>query len=154
MSAMAEIDPIQRIADTDDILRLPFDRRVMTHLALLLVATVAVETGLTRAKRAPVHVGGVTTHALILLVSGYNSRRVRREIVGEWSERRAQARDQLRMRGELQFAREMQLSMLPESPPSLPWIDVAGISIPATESGGRPSPFLGGEEFRSSKFEF
>ena len=40
------------------------------------------------------------------------------------------------MRGELQFAREVQLSMLPEAPPSLAWVDIAGISIPATEVGG------------------
>jgi sigma-B regulation protein RsbU (phosphoserine phosphatase) len=40
------------------------------------------------------------------------------------------------MRDELQYAREIQLSMLPDAPPSLDWVDVAGISIPATEVGG------------------
>ena len=69
-------------------------------------------------------------------MSGFNCRRLRREIIREWSERRGQAREQLRMRGELQFAREVQLSMLPEAPPSLAWVDIAGISIPATEVGG------------------
>ncbi len=40
------------------------------------------------------------------------------------------------MRDELHYAREVQLSMLPEAPPHLDWIDLAGLSLPATEVGG------------------
>src|SRR5213078_96198 len=64
------------------------------------------------------------------------SRRLRRQIVADWSERRAHAQEQLRMRDELQYARALQLSMLPEGPPALEWVDLAGVSMPASEVGG------------------
>lgn len=64
------------------------------------------------------------------------SYRLGREISGDWKERRLQAREQLRMRDELQYARQLQVSMLPECAPSLAWVDVAGASVPATEVGG------------------
>jgi sigma-B regulation protein RsbU (phosphoserine phosphatase) len=56
--------------------------------------------------------------------------------VSEWSSRRTQAREQIRMRDELRYARELQLSMLPECAPSLDWADICSVSIPATEVGG------------------
>lgn len=71
-----------------------------------------------------------------LAVELFMSRRLRKEIVGDWSERRKHAREQLRMRDELQYARAIQLSMLPEAPPKLEWVDLAGVSMPATEVGG------------------
>ena len=40
------------------------------------------------------------------------------------------------MREELHDARKIQLSMLPRKDPKIPWLDVAGISIPASEVGG------------------
>jgi sigma-B regulation protein RsbU (phosphoserine phosphatase) len=40
------------------------------------------------------------------------------------------------MRDELRYARELQLSMLPDAPPPVEWADIAAISIPATEVGG------------------
>jgi hypothetical protein len=64
------------------------------------------------------------------------SRRLKRTTIAEWRVRRADARERLRIRDELQFAREVQVSMLPEAPPVLDWADVAGVSIPATEVGG------------------
>ena len=78
----------------------------------------------------------VVINVLTLLTEGFFSRRLRKEIVLEWSERRGHAREQLRMRDELQYARELQLSMLPERPPSLEWADICGVSIPAKEVGG------------------
>jgi serine phosphatase RsbU (regulator of sigma subunit) len=62
--------------------------------------------------------------------------RMKREIAGDWRIRRSQAREQLRMRDELQYARQLQLSMLPDCAPKLDWIDIAGASVPATEVGG------------------
>jgi hypothetical protein len=44
--------------------------------------------------------------------------------------------EEARMRSELAAARQIQLSMLPDAAPSLPWIDLAGASLPATEVGG------------------
>jgi len=57
-------------------------------------------------------------------------------VVSEWTSRRTQAREQVRMRDELRYARELQLSMLPEGAPELAWADISSISIPATEVGG------------------
>jgi len=64
------------------------------------------------------------------------SRRMASEITADFSSRRGHAREQLRMRDELRYAREIQLSMLPDSAPELDWIDVAAISLPASEVGG------------------
>jgi serine phosphatase RsbU (regulator of sigma subunit) len=75
-------------------------------------------------------------NALLLGVSLWYSRRARRQIVSDWTERRASAREQIRMRDELQYAREIQMAMLPEGAPQLDWVDVAGVSMPATEVGG------------------
>ncbi|MFZ2493290.1 MAG: PP2C family protein-serine/threonine phosphatase [Thermoanaerobaculia bacterium] len=64
------------------------------------------------------------------------SRSLRKETVALWTDRRLQARDQIRMRDELQYARELQMSMLPDCAPTIEWLDWCGISIPATEVGG------------------
>jgi serine phosphatase RsbU (regulator of sigma subunit) len=72
--------------------------------------------------------------AAVLQIAG--TRRVRREIVELWREPLANAREQVRMRDELHYARQLQLSMLPESPPQLDWIELAAVSIPAAEVGG------------------
>jgi serine phosphatase RsbU (regulator of sigma subunit) len=64
------------------------------------------------------------------------SRRRRREILGQWQQARERSREQLRMRQELDAAREIQLSMLPLESPRLDWLDVASLSLPATEVGG------------------
>jgi serine phosphatase RsbU (regulator of sigma subunit) len=71
-----------------------------------------------------------------LAIEGFTSYRMRKEIVADWRERRRHAQEQLRMREELHYAREIQLSMLPAEPPALDWIDLAGVSLPATEVGG------------------
>ncbi|HXH40610.1 MAG TPA: SpoIIE family protein phosphatase, partial [Thermoanaerobaculia bacterium] len=75
-------------------------------------------------------------HVFCFGVGALTSRGVRRTAVEEGVQRRTEAREQLRIRDELRFAREVQISMLPEAPPQLPWADVAGISLPATEVGG------------------
>ena len=40
------------------------------------------------------------------------------------------------MREEFDTARRIQLSMLPQGPPNVSWIEVAAASLPATEVGG------------------
>jgi sigma-B regulation protein RsbU (phosphoserine phosphatase) len=40
------------------------------------------------------------------------------------------------MRDELADARKIQLSMLPDAPPAVPWIDLSALSLPASEVGG------------------
>lgn len=64
------------------------------------------------------------------------SRRARLGFLAQWRTARGEAAEQIRIRDELGFARELQLSMLPREAPPLPWIEAAAISIPATEVGG------------------
>ena len=54
----------------------------------------------------------------------------------ESSERVRLAREQERLAGELRIAHEMQARMLPQSPPQVPGLDVAGFSDPCREVGG------------------
>jgi serine phosphatase RsbU (regulator of sigma subunit) len=75
-------------------------------------------------------------NTMALTIELIAARRLRRQVIADWSERRSAAQEQLRMRDELQYARAIQISMLPEAPPQLDWVDLAGVSIPATEVGG------------------
>ena len=118
-------------------LRMPFARRVIAHATMIGLIVVATETSpVALRSRFERYFPLVASHGFALLAGGFISRRSRRRVVDHWRERRTAAVEQLRMRDELRFAREVQLSMLPEAPPSLPWIDIAGTSIPATEVGG------------------
>ncbi|HEX9985541.1 MAG TPA: PP2C family protein-serine/threonine phosphatase [Thermoanaerobaculia bacterium] len=80
--------------------------------------------------------GSAAMNLAVLAVVLFFSRRLRREIVNDWTDRRRHAREQIRMRDELRYARELQISMLPEAAPDLAWVDLAGVSLPATEVGG------------------
>lgn len=62
--------------------------------------------------------------------------RFRRRFLREWRAVRARYTETRRMRQELEFAREIQLSMLPAAPPEIDWLDLATISLPASEVGG------------------
>jgi serine phosphatase RsbU (regulator of sigma subunit) len=116
---------------------MPFARRLAVHAIFILLLIVAIEIGPGRLQgRAEFYAPAISSTIFALLLGGFVSRRARKSIVAEWSERHAQAIEQLRMRDELEFARKVQLSMLPEGPPPLPWLDIAASSIPATEVGG------------------
>lgn len=54
-----------------------------------------------------------------------------------WRREHSRAKERARMREEIDTARRIQVSMLPQAPPSdLRWLDVAAASLPATEVGG------------------
>ncbi|HEV7921478.1 MAG TPA: PP2C family protein-serine/threonine phosphatase [Thermoanaerobaculia bacterium] len=79
-------------------------------------------------------VGGVGGFSLVVsLILSYSARR---GFLRTFVDDQRRAREEVRMRGELALAREVQLSMLPLSAPQLDWVDLAGVSIPATEVGG------------------
>jgi hypothetical protein len=86
--------------------------------------------------RVPSLIAVGVINGITLGVELFAARRLRRQITVDWSERRRSAQEQLRMRDELRYARAIQLSMLPEAPPQLEWVDLAGVSVPATEVGG------------------
>ncbi|HKO59442.1 MAG TPA: PP2C family protein-serine/threonine phosphatase [Thermoanaerobaculia bacterium] len=79
-------------------------------------------------------IGG--TGGLMLVVSLILSWSARRGFLRTFVDDQRRAREEVRMRGELALAREVQLSMLPQSAPHLDWVDLAGVSLPATEVGG------------------
>ncbi len=64
------------------------------------------------------------------------TRRLRRRFLDTWRREHRRHRESSRMREEIDDARKIQLSMLPRKDPKIPWLDVAGISIPASEVGG------------------
>lgn len=74
--------------------------------------------------------------ALLTLAAGALGRRERRRFVKGWRREGPRERERVRMRDELTDARKIQLSMLPTTAPDLPWLDLASVSLPATEVGG------------------
>ncbi|HYM62646.1 MAG TPA: PP2C family protein-serine/threonine phosphatase [Thermoanaerobaculia bacterium] len=77
-----------------------------------------------------------TNHSIALTINLVRNWRFRKRFVVQWRVASAQAREELRIRGELQTARELQLSMLPAGSPDIRGLDVAALSLPATEVGG------------------
>jgi serine phosphatase RsbU (regulator of sigma subunit) len=60
----------------------------------------------------------------------------KRRFLAVWRREHSRARERLRMREEIEYARKIQLSMLPQAPPDIPWLDLSAASLPATEVGG------------------
>lgn len=60
----------------------------------------------------------------------------RREFVAQWRRETLLDRERERMREEIEDARQIQLSMLPRAIPQRRWLDVSGVSMPASEVGG------------------
>jgi sigma-B regulation protein RsbU (phosphoserine phosphatase) len=78
----------------------------------------------------------LTSNICVLIISLVSARRFKRDFLAQWRTEHESAVDRARMRDELHYARDLQLSMLPSAPPSLPWLDIAAVSLPATEVGG------------------
>jgi serine phosphatase RsbU (regulator of sigma subunit) len=109
---------------------------VLLHGYLLGVGLFMTLIGSERGREVPIYVVMILFNAMALAFELLMSRRMRREVVSEWTSRRTQAREQVRMRDELRYARELQMSMLPEHAPAIDWADICSISVPATEVGG------------------
>lgn len=109
---------------------------VLLHGYLLAGGLLMTLMGGTKAREIPILVSMIVMNAIALGIELYTSRRMRRDVVTDWTARRTQAREQVRMRDELRYARELQLSMLPECAPKLEWADICSVSVPATEVGG------------------
>jgi serine phosphatase RsbU (regulator of sigma subunit) len=67
----------------------------------------------------------------------------KRRFLTVWRREHARSRERLRMREEIEYARKIQLSMLPQAPPEMGWIELAGASLPATEVGGDYYDYFG-----------
>lgn len=81
-------------------------------------------------------VGQTAVSLIVLWWSGRLTRRLKATFLVTWRREHRRHRERRRMRGELDDARKIQLSMLPQRDPRISWLDIAGISIPASEVGG------------------
>ncbi len=78
------------------------------------------------------------------------TRRLRLGFLDTWRREHRRYRERSRMREELDDARKIQLSMLPRKDPQISWLDVAGISIPASEVGGDYFDYFAAGESRQA----
>lgn len=76
------------------------------------------------------------TVALCWYVNQVSSRRDATEYLHRYRVAASRNRERLRMRRELDSARQMQLSMLPRESPRIDGLDIAAVSLPAAEVGG------------------
>ncbi len=95
----------------------------------------------TLAEVRPWHFGGfeaITTSVVVLCLAaalGLTRRDKLTFLVG-YRRESSRHRERQRMREEIDQARRVQLSMLPQKAPDLAWLEVAAASLPATEVGG------------------
>jgi serine phosphatase RsbU (regulator of sigma subunit) len=80
--------------------------------------------------------GASITTVLALTVAVAITAQRRRVFLADWRRQVTRNRDRLRMREEIEYARKIQLGMLPQAAPEVGWIEFAGASLPATEVGG------------------
>lgn len=126
------------------LLVLAFRLRGVEYAALLAVMwAVSVwlwTTKLTGLWGAPRGLGGVLwptlATALYLSVAISLAKSRRQAFLGEWRREMSLDRERSRIRSEIEDARQIQLSMLPRTTPQLPWLDIASVSLPASEVGG------------------
>ncbi len=80
---------------------------------------------------------GPSVFALCALIASVVWTRIsKKRFLGEWRREHHRARERLRMREEIDTARRVQTSMLPQAPPAVEWLEFAAASLPATEVGG------------------
>lgn len=120
-----------------------FRLRASEHLMLFAAywVTAVFPLGWVGVRRAsPVDQDGlvaISILAVICLVTSLGVTQLdRKRFLGVWRKESSRHRERLRMREEIDYARKIQLSMLPQSAPQLDWMDLAAASLPATEVGG------------------
>jgi sigma-B regulation protein RsbU (phosphoserine phosphatase) len=87
-------------------------------------------------ERTGIDPGKSVAAVLLLAVSLALTRIQKRRFLAEWRREHVRVRERLRMREEIEYARRIQLSMLPQGPPKVDWLELAAASMPATEVGG------------------
>ncbi|HEX2222882.1 MAG TPA: PP2C family protein-serine/threonine phosphatase [Thermoanaerobaculia bacterium] len=124
------------------ILLIWFRMRPTEHIGLYfttwLVATLPpgwLGLGEAAAQPEAVWVIAVTCGIFLLAALGLSALE-KRQFLPQWRREHARQRDRLRMVEEVEYARRIQLSMLPQKAPDLDWLELAAVSLPATEVGG------------------
>ncbi|HEY7214625.1 MAG TPA: PP2C family protein-serine/threonine phosphatase, partial [Thermoanaerobaculia bacterium] len=77
----------------------------------------------------------IVTFICLVAAAGF-TQLSRRRFLAVWRRESSRHRERLRMREEIEYARKIQLSMLPQGGPEVDWLDFAAASLPATEVGG------------------
>lgn len=110
---------------------------LFTALYAVVVLRLVGEAVITR-EPAPLEglLGFLLIYLVCLAASWVATRRMADRLRTRWRAEEGRNRDRLRMKRELEYAREIQLSMLPRSAPRIPGLEVAALSLPATEVGG------------------
>lgn len=81
--------------------------------------------------------GAVSAFVVVCLAAALGlTRREKGNFLVGYRRESARHRERQRMREEIDQARRVQLSMLPQRAPDLPWLEVAAASLPAAEVGG------------------
>jgi serine phosphatase RsbU (regulator of sigma subunit) len=115
---------------------LPVEALLMHGFFVVAAAIEAVWTHGVRMDMFALVAMALMLNLLLMAIELFGTRRYRTEFVTRFRDEQRDFMERQRMRDELRFAREVQLSMLPDSAPALDWIDFAATSLPATEVGG------------------
>jgi serine phosphatase RsbU (regulator of sigma subunit) len=117
--------------------------RISEYLLLLgafLAVTVALLFQQAVASGKPVFnetfAGSASNAGVVLLVAAGITGRQRRRFLADWRRESARQRERLRLREEVEYARRIQVGMLPQAPPRIGWVEISAVSLPATEVGG------------------
>ena len=74
--------------------------------------------------------------SLLCVIALTSESKIRKKFLKQYNHFRSRHSDNIRIKQELNYAREMQLSMLPERNAKIEDIEISAISIPASEVGG------------------
>jgi len=120
--------------------RLRLTEHLMAYLVLWVTAVLPLDaSGLPSAEAFPDSgsLVGLSVNVVIWLVVSIILTQVeKKRFLGVWRMEHSRSRERLRMREEIEYARKIQLSMLPQLPPDIGWVELAAASLPATEVGG------------------
>ncbi len=123
------------------VFRLRFTEHLLLFAALLAIGLFPLAWLGLRVTQEPGNAEGLPIGLIFvvlfsLLIAAVLSRLERKRFLNIWRREHSRHRERLRMREEIEYARKIQLSMLPQGAPNLDWIDLAAASLPATEVGG------------------
>jgi serine phosphatase RsbU (regulator of sigma subunit) len=99
-------------------------------------AAAAAMAGSSAVNTQDLEVGIAVVTAVCLIAAGTLTQLDKRRFLAIWRREHSRSRERLRMREEIDYARKIQLSMLPQAPPDIAWLDLSAASLPATEVGG------------------
>jgi hypothetical protein len=119
---------------------LPVEALLMHGFFVVAAAIEAVWTHGVRMDMFALVAMALMLNLLLMAIELFGTRRYRTEFVTRFRDEQRDFMERQRMRDELRFAREVQLSMLPDSAPALDWIDFAATTTTSSSSTPRASP--------------